>query len=134
MPLYMLDTNIASAAIRGTPRLDERLLWMDPSQWCVSAVTRAEMRYGIALKPGARRLAEMVEAFLRFTTTVPWDEAAADAHGRLRVQLRQRGTPIGTFDEMIAAHAVALDAVLVTDNTRHFELVDGLKLENWIRG
>jgi tRNA(fMet)-specific endonuclease VapC len=51
----------------------------------------------------------------------------------LRAKLRRAGTPIGDFDEMIAAHALSLDAVLVTDNTRHFQMVEGLALENWIR-
>jgi len=133
MPLYMLDTNTVSAALRGTAGLDKRLLQLDPAQWCISAITRAELRYGVALKPEAAKLARYVEAFLQATTTMPWDEAAADAHGYLRAQLRRAGTPIGDFDEMIAAHALALGAVLVSDNTRHFRMVEGLPLENWIR-
>jgi len=133
MPLYMLDTNTVSAALRGTTGLDKRLQQLDPAQWCISAITRAELRYGVALKPEATKLARYVEAFLQATTTMPWDEAAADAHGYLRAQLRRAGTPIGDFDEMIAAHALALGAVLVSDNTRHFCLVEGLPLENWIR-
>ena len=134
MVLYMLDTNTVSAALRGNASLDERLLRLDPAQWCISAITRAELRYGLEKKPEAAKLARYVEAFLQSTTTAPWDTAAADAHGVLRARLRRAGTPIGDFDEMIAAHALSLDAVLVTDNTRHFQLVDGLALENWIRG
>jgi tRNA(fMet)-specific endonuclease VapC len=131
--LYMLDTNTASAALRGNAGLDERLQRLDPAQLCISAITRAELRYGMALKPEAIKLARYVDAFLRATTTMSWDETAADAHGRLRAQLRRAGTPIGDFDEMIAAHALALGAVLVTDNTKHFKRVDGLAIENWIR-
>ena len=134
MRLYMLDTNVASAAIRGSAALDARLGRLEPQQWCVSAITRAELRYGLALRPEATRLARLVDGFLAATTTLPWDEAAADAHGRLRAQLRQAGKPIGDFDEMIAGHALALGAVLVTDNIRHFQWVGGLVLENWIRG
>jgi tRNA(fMet)-specific endonuclease VapC len=133
VPLYMLDTNTVSASLRGNARIDDRLQRLDPSQWCISAVTRAELRYGVALRPDATKLARYVQAFLNATTTVPWNEAAADAHGHLRAQLRRAGTPIGDFDEMIAAHALALGAVLVTDNTRHFEQVDGLTIENWVR-
>lgn len=133
MALYMLDTNTASAALRGTAGIDERLQRMDPAQWCISAVTRAELRYGLALKPEATKLAQYVEAFLLATTTAPWDQAAGDAHGVLRARLRRSGTPIGDFDEMIGAHALSLDAVLVTDNTRHFQLIEGLALENWVR-
>jgi tRNA(fMet)-specific endonuclease VapC len=129
----MLDTNMVSAALKGHADVDARLAQLSPARWCISAITRAELRYGVALKPGATRLASLVDAFLQTTTTLAWDEAAADAHGRLRAQLRQAGTPIGDFDEMIAAHAIASAAVLVTDNTRHFERVAGLQLENWIR-
>jgi len=133
MPHFMLDTNAASAAMRGTAGLDQRLAQLDPSQWCISAVTRAEIRYGAALRPDATQLARRIEAFFEAAPTAPWDEVAADMHGRLRAELRRRGTPIGDFDEMIAAHALALGSVLVTDNTRHFERVDGLVIENWIR-
>jgi tRNA(fMet)-specific endonuclease VapC len=133
MMLYMLDTNIASAAVRGAAGVDQRLMALDLSSWCISAITHAELRFGVALKPDAQRLIRCVEAFLETATTVAWDEAAADAHGRLRARLRLQGTPIGDFDEMIAAHALALGATLVTDNTQHFERVDGLALENWLR-
>jgi tRNA(fMet)-specific endonuclease VapC len=133
MPLYMLDTNAASAAMRGTAGLDARLARLDPSSWCISAITHAEIRYGVALKPDATRLARYVDAFFEAAQTLPWDEAAADRHGELRAALRRRATPIGDFDEMIAAHALSLDAVLVTDNVRHFKVVKGLAVENWIR-
>lgn len=133
MALYMLDTNTASAALRGIAGIDARLQRLDAAQWCISAITRAELRYGVALKPEATRLKRYVEGFLQATTTAPWDQAAADSHGLVRAKLRRAGTLIGDFDEMIAAHALALGAVLVTDNTRHFERVDGLALENWIR-
>lgn len=133
MTLYLLDTNMASAALRGTAGLDEKLQRLDPAHWCISAITRSEMRFGVALKPHAVKLARYVDAFLQAAVTLPWDEAAADAHGRLRASLRRLGTPIGDFDEMIAAHALSLGAVLVTDNTRHFSKVEGLVLENWIR-
>ncbi len=131
MTRYLLDTDTASAGIRGDPRLDARLapgtLW-----WAVSAVTRAELRFGIALRPHALNLARRVEGFLAAAVTLPWDEAAADAHGRLRALLRQRGTPIGVYDEMIAAHALAVGATVVTNNVRHFSAVPGLHIENWL--
>lgn len=133
MILYMLDTNTASAAMRGTAGLDARLQHLDPSQWCISAVTHAEIRYGVARKPEATKLARYVDAFFLAANTMPWDVAAAEKHGRLRAELRRLGAPIGDFDEMIAAHALALDAVLVTDNVRHFEQVKGLVVENWVR-
>lgn len=131
--LYMLDTNTASAAIKGSAALDRHLGQIPLRQWCLSAITRAELRYGLALRPDATRLARLVNEFLAMAHTLDWNKAATDAHGYLRAQLRQRGTPIGAFDEMIAAHALATGAVLVTDNVKHFSQVDGLVVENWMR-
>ena len=131
--MYLLDTNIVSAALRGSVDIDERLSVLDASQWCVSSVTRAELRFGVGLKPASARLRQLVEAFLAAATTVPWDARAADRYGVLRASLRLAGTPIGDFDEMIAAHALSIGAVLVTDNVRHFARVEGLALENWLR-
>jgi len=133
MPLRMLDTKIASAAIRGHRAVDERLRALPAGAWCISAVTRAELRFGVERRPHAAQLAQLVDAFLVVAPAVAWDSSAADAHGRLRAQLEASGKRIGDFDEMIAAHALALGAVLVTDNTRHFRQVRGLELENWLR-
>ena len=130
---YLLDTNTVSAVMRGHAGVDARLLELDPATWAISAITHSEIRYGLALRPQATRLARAAEAFFAVAATLPWDVAAAEAHGQLRAALRQAGTPIGDLDEMIAAHALALGVALVTDNTRHFERVEGLALENWIR-
>ncbi len=133
MTLYMLDTNAASEAMRGHPAFDARLQALPPGQWCISAVTCSEIRYGVAKRPEAVRLHRMVDEFLRIVPILPWDTRAANKHGELRADLKARGTPIGDFDEMIAAHALAVGAVVVTDNTRHFSRVAGLVIENWLR-
>lgn len=133
MALYMLDTNAVSAVMRGNPLMDERLLKLDPADWCISAVTHSEICYGLSLRPEATTLIRAADAFLAVATTLAWDATAAAAHGRLRAQLRQAGTPIGDFDEMIAAHALSVGAVLVTGNERHFRRISGLAVENWIR-
>ena len=78
-------------------------------------------------------MAAVVEAFLAVAHTAPWDERAADEHGRIRATLAGKGQRIGDFDEMIAAHALALRAIVVTDNVRHFSRVAGLRIENWLR-
>ena len=129
----MLDTNIASAAIRGEEAVQARLRDMIPQAWCISSITRSELRFGIERMPRAVRLARIVGAFLDLAATAPWDLAAADAHARLRAQLERKGTPIGAYDEMIAGHALAIGAVVVTDNERHFRRVEGLAVENWLR-
>ena len=133
MILYLLDTNAVSAVLKGNAALDRRLQDLPAAQWCISAVTRAELRFGVALRPEATRLAHVVDAFLSIARTVAWDSGAADAHGQLRATLTAKGRRIGDFDEMIAAHALALGATLVTDNVRHFSRVSGLKIENWTR-
>ena len=130
---YMLDTNAVSVVLRGHDGIDAKLSTLEGDDWCISAVTRAELRYGLARKPEAKQLARLVNGFLELATTAPWDANAADAHGKLRAVLRKAGTPIGDFDEMIAAHALALGCVLVTDNVQHFKRVKSLKIENWVR-
>ena len=133
MALYILDTTAVSAVMRGNPQMDDRLLHLDPADWCISAVTHSEICYGLALRPEATTLIRAADAFLAVATTLAWDAVAAAAHGRLRAQLRKAGTPIGDFDEMIAAHALSVGAVLITDNERRFRRISGLPVENWIR-
>jgi tRNA(fMet)-specific endonuclease VapC len=133
MSMFMLDTKAASEAMRGHAVFDTKLLALPAGQWCISAVTCSEIRYGAALRPEAIRLQRMVAEFLRIAPVLPWDMAAAERHGALRAEMRTRGTLIGDFDEMIAAHGLAIGAVVVTDNTKHFSKVPGLVIENWLR-
>lgn len=131
--LYMLDTSIASAVIRGQVNLDTQLLRLARADWCISVVTRAELNLGVLRKPGATKLARMVAGFLEVARCLPFNDAAADEFARLRATLEGQGAGIGMADEMIAAHALAVSAVMVTDNTRHFERVPRLPVENWLR-
>lgn len=130
--LYLLDTDIASHVIRGTsPGADARLVSAPVGSLYVSAITRGELRFGVSRKPGALRLARLVDEFLIRVPTLDWTANAADAYGELRAELKRRGTPIGNLDTLIAAHALALGAVLVTANRRHFEPVPRLEIEDW---
>ena len=130
--LFILDTDISSYAIKGTfPKLNAHLSNLNVSQLCISAITRAELRYGVRRLPEAKRLAAEVERFLSGIQTLPWDEVAADRFAEVRVGLERLGTPIGSMDTMIAAHALAINAILVTNNVKHFRLVKGLRVENW---
>lgn len=131
--MYLLDTDTASAALKGVVWIDRRLKSMSAGAWCISAITRAELRYGVARRPGATALAKVVGAFLAIARTEAWDRRAADVHGRLRAALAASGQPIGDFDEMIAAHALATDAILVTGNLAHFGRIPDLRVENWLR-
>jgi tRNA(fMet)-specific endonuclease VapC len=102
-------------------------------QVCISAITRAELRFGVQRLSGKTRLAAEVSRFLSGIHTLAWDEAAADRFAEVRAELEQRGTPIGIMDTMIAAHAKSIDAILVTNNVKHLALVKGLLVENWTK-
>jgi tRNA(fMet)-specific endonuclease VapC len=131
----MLDTDTSSYVIKGNaPNIDAHLRDLDVSQVCISAVTRAELRFGVRRLRRAARVAAEVERFLSGIHTLPWDEAAADQFAEVRANLDRVGTPIGSMDTMIAAHAKALDAVLVTNNVKHFGMVKGLAIANWATG
>lgn len=129
----MLDTNASSAAIRGDAGLDAKLQMLDRREWCVSTITVAEHMYGLARKPEAVRLAELVHAFLDAANVLMWDTAAARALGQVRADLEKRGQVIGAYDMLIAAHALSRNLILVTDNVREFARVENLKVENWQR-
>jgi tRNA(fMet)-specific endonuclease VapC len=129
----MLDTSIASAIISQRVDLDDRLSELDQADWCISAITRAELQFGVARRPEATKLARLVEGFLQAARTEPFDKRAADEFGRVRAQLERQGIGIGVADELIAAHALSLGAIVVTDNVRHFERVPGLEVSNWVR-
>jgi tRNA(fMet)-specific endonuclease VapC len=133
--MYMLNTDTASYAIRGTSSLlDQRLHATRPKDLCISVITRSELLFGVALNPQAHTLARVVDQFLAVVPSLPWDDTAAASYARSSAQLQRSGKPIGTMDALIAAHALAVDAVLVTHNTRHFSQVQGLKLEDWYIG
>ncbi|RMX10037.1 type II toxin-antitoxin system VapC family toxin [Vandammella animalimorsus] len=127
----MLDTNASSAAVRGDPLINARLDALPPGSWCISSITAAEHLYGLAKKPEAVRLAQLVHAFLEVALVPPWDRAAGAALGPLRARLEREGQKIGDYDCLIAAHALSLNLVLVTANVREFGRVEGLRVENW---
>jgi tRNA(fMet)-specific endonuclease VapC len=131
--LRLLDTDTCSYAIRGaSATLDTRLAASQAGSLAVSVVTRAELMFGLAKRGNPRALSRLVHGFLDRIAVLPWDVAAADRYADLRVQLERDGTPIGIFDTMIAGHALALKAVLVTNNRKHFQKAKALKLENWL--
>ncbi|OOG54772.1 type II toxin-antitoxin system VapC family toxin [Polaromonas sp. C04] len=128
---WMLDTNMVSYALKGThPAVRVHMARHPPAALCISAITQSELLYGVAKKPAATRVKEVVDEFLRWVEVLDWNANAAAMHGALRADLERRGVGLGAFDLMIAAHALALDAVLVS-NDRAFAQVPGLKLENW---
>jgi tRNA(fMet)-specific endonuclease VapC len=129
--LFMLDTDTVSYALRGVGRVGERIVAHRPSEQCVSSITVAELRYG-ANRRNSTKLHRLIDVFINEVEIMPFDEACADRFGRLASELTKRGTQIGEFDVLIAAHALTLGLTLVTNNEKHFSRVHGLKTENWV--
>lgn len=125
--LYMLDTNMVSYVVKGrSPAARARLLALkDDEVAAVSAITEAEIRYGLAKRPEATALKALMEGFLASIQVLPWDRDEADAYGRVRAKLEKNGISLGSMDMMIAAHASASGAVLVT-NDKAFSQVEDL--------
>ena len=126
----MLDTDSVSYALRGVGEVASRIRGHPPSALCVSSVTAAELHFGAARRK-SRKLRMLIDTFLASVAVVPFDDKAAEAFGAVAAVLVEAGTPIGDFDTLIAAHALALDLTLVTNNLRHFERVADLRLETW---
>ena len=131
MPEYMLATDMVSFALRGQGRVAARLLEHRPSQLCISAITLAELRFGADTRR-SERLHRLISTFVESVKVVAFNERAADRFGAVATSLDRRGVPIGTFDTLMAAHALSLGLTFVTNNTRHFARVVGLKTENWV--
>lgn len=129
---YMLDTNMIAYAKNRRPAVVlERLMQHDPSEICISSITMAELEYGVynSSKPEQNRTALMM--FLSGITIMPFDTDASFAYGKIRHDLKIKGTLIGGNDLLIAAHAKSMDLTLVTHNTREFSRVEGLLMEDW---
>lgn len=132
--LYLLDTNIASYYLRRSSalleaRVNEGLLRQTVA---LSALARAELRFSQAGMAADDRRRTLIDHFLQQLPSLPWTPRAADHYGTLKDANRRAGSPVGEIDTQIAAHALAEGLTLVTHNTRHFERVHGLKLEDWM--
>ena len=129
---YMLDTNIISDLVKQPQGVvAQAITEMGEDAVFTSIIVAGELRYGIA-KKGSEKLAAQVEAILAALEIAPLDEPVDEFYARIRNQLAQAGTPIGPNDLLIAAHALALDAILVTANEAEFSRVAGLRVENWL--
>jgi tRNA(fMet)-specific endonuclease VapC len=127
---FMLDTNMASALLKGHPRAVARLVTETPERLCLSVVTEAELLFGVAKRPQARKLRIAVDELLAVIEVLSWNSATSRRYDTIRTELKRRGKPLGALDLLVAAHAVQHDAVLVT-NDRAFVAVPGLRLEDW---
>lgn len=130
-PRYLLDTNICIYIInRRPPEVFRHFDGVAAGQIGISSITHAELDFGVA-KSGSRRNRVALDKFLLPLEIMPFDADAARQYGKLRAQLELAGTPIGALNTLIAAHALALGITLITNNTREFERVPKLRLEDW---
>ena len=130
---YLLDTNILSDLVRHPQGVvATRIAEEGENNICTSVVVAGELRYG-ALKRNSNRLTAQLETILARMEILPLREPADQYYAELRVDLEKRGRPIGPNDMLIAAHVLALDYIIVTDNVREFSRVPGLRVENWLR-
>ncbi len=131
--MILLDTNICIHVINARPpAVLERFRQHRMGEIAMCSVVAAELAYGVA-KSGSTRNRQALEMFLAPLVILPFDEAALWVYGDLRAELERKGTPIGSLDTMIAAHALSQQSTLVTNNTREFARVPGLALENWVQ-
>jgi len=129
--VYLLDTNTVSLALRGrAPEVVVRLREVAREDVAVSVITAMELRFGLAKNPSTRARAA-VEGFLDVVRVLAIERSVEKPYGDLRALLERAGRPIGALDTIIAAHALALRAVLVTNNTREFRRVRALRCEDW---
>ena len=131
MPEFMLDTDTVSFALRGQGRVGARLLEHRPSQLCISSITLAELRFGAEARR-SRRLHDLISTFVASVEAVAFDQRAAEQFAIVATALARRGSPIGTFDTLIAAHALSLGLTFVTNNIRHFGRIPRLTTETWL--
>ncbi|HEY3778882.1 MAG TPA: type II toxin-antitoxin system VapC family toxin [Rhizomicrobium sp.] len=135
MRLFMLDTDTCSYILkRSNVAVLRRLQTIPTENVCISAITKAELLYGVAISPRKQADGIAVEVFLRHIAVRDFSGDVAVHYAAIRADLKRRGTMIGAHDLFIAAHARALGATLVTNNMREFRRVRGLTVENWAAG
>jgi tRNA(fMet)-specific endonuclease VapC len=130
---YLLDTNIVSDLVRNPQgKVARQVRTVGEKHVCTSIIVAAELRYG-ADKKGSPQLSSQLDAVLGVLEVLPFEAPADKRYGLLRTRLEKQGTPIGANDLLIAAQALALGCVIVTDNEREFSRAEGLQVQNWLR-
>lgn len=133
MRKMMLDTNICIYIIKNRPpHVKQKFQQFQIGELCLSTITVSELLYGAYKSDFVEKNLKAIESFIMPFEIVEYDYVASNAYGKIRADLEKKGQVIGNMDMQIAAHALALDLVLVTNNMREFERVEGLKLENWV--
>ncbi|MFT5467287.1 MAG: tRNA(fMet)-specific endonuclease VapC [Verrucomicrobiales bacterium] len=128
---FLLDTNVCIDAMRGDFGVREKLMSLSPDDCSVSAITLFELETGARKSRNHERELGKIRTLTNVLNLVSFDAAAAAEAANIRAVLESNGSPIGGFDTLLAGHAKALDFTFVTDNTKEFSRVPGLRIENW---
>lgn len=128
---YLLDTNMCIYAQKKNPGVLEKMRENFQNGLAISSITLAELEYGVQASANPEKNTIALLKFLAIVEILSFENGAAEEYGKICADLRRKGTPIGTMDMLIAAHAKAENLVVVTHNTREFKRVDGLLLEDW---
>ena len=130
---YMLDTNICIYVIKHKPvTVFQKLQNINPEDVCISSVTYAELVHGVEKSAAVEKNRLALSMLLANMEILDFDVDAADCYGKIRAALEKKGTPIGTLDMMIVAHAQSLGYTVVTNNVKEFSRVSALQIENWV--
>lgn len=130
--LYMLDTNTISYLIRGkSPAIKKRLQQVSMSHVCISAITEAELLRGVLMKPEATMLSKLINAFLLRVEVLPWNSEVAASYARFRALCEKEGKSLGNMDMLVASHAVAVNATLISNDKAFYQLSHYISLEDW---
>jgi tRNA(fMet)-specific endonuclease VapC len=131
---WMLDTDMCIVIIKKHPVALKKLRGKSVGQVGISSITLGELAFGAEKSGRSSQAHEALGEFLVALEVASFDDASAMAYGKVRASLEQRGKPIGPLDTLIGSHALEIDVVLVTHNTREFSRIDGLRLEDWTKG
>ena len=132
MHKYMLDTNIVIYTMKNKPQSVREAFKKHYGQMCISSVSYMELVFGAERSSNPESNLRSLEGFIARMDVLSYAEAAAVHTGQIRAELAKKGTPIGPYDQMIAGHARSMGLILVTNNTKEFERVDGIRIENWV--
>ena len=129
---YMLDTNICIFTIKNRPEHVRTRFEANINRMAVSTITAMELLYGAEKSAKPTQNLAVIESFLFHLTVLDYNQQAAAQSGELRAELERQGQPIGAYDVMIAGHARAAGLIVVTNNTKEFKRVAGLRIEDWV--
>lgn len=130
---YLLDTNTIIYTLKSRPpEVAARFAELQAGDLCISSISLAELLFGAAKSQFPAKALAAISEVAEILDVAPFDEAAARAYGPIRAELERLGRPIGALDTLIAAHALSLDATLVTHNLGEFRRVPGLRVEDWV--